>query len=128
MVFIPHTSERATRLCRISPTMAIFTPSSFPAARRIVMRSRSAWVGCSWHPSPAFTITAWVHCVRKWGTPGELCRTTTMSIFMASILRIVSRSDSPFFTELVEAEKLMGLAESRFSASSKEMRVRVLLS
>ena len=33
-----------------------------------------------------------------------------------------------FVTELVDTEKLSGVAESRFSASSKEMRVRVLLS
>ncbi len=44
---------------------------------------------------------------------------------MESILLTVSISVSPFFTELLEAEKLITSAESLFSASSNERRVRV---
>ena len=45
--------ERATRLCRTSPQIATVSPSSRPLRRRIVSASSSAWVGCSWLPSPA---------------------------------------------------------------------------
>jgi len=45
---------------------------------------------------------------------------------IASILRAVSRSVSPFFVLEVEAEKFTTLAPSRFSASSNDVRVRVL--
>jgi hypothetical protein len=51
-----------------------------------------------------------------------------MSIFIASMFWMVSRRLSPLLTELVEALKLRGLADSLFSASSKEIRVRVLFS
>ena len=47
--------ERATRLWAMSPTMATVSPSKWPLCSRIVSRSRSAWVGCSWAPSPALT-------------------------------------------------------------------------
>jgi hypothetical protein len=48
-----------------------------------------------------------------------------MSTFMAKMLLTVSKSVSPFLTELPEAEKLMVSAESLFSANSKDKRVRV---
>jgi hypothetical protein len=41
------------------------------------------------------------------------------------MLLTVSSKVSPFLTELPEAEKLMVSAERRFSANSKESRVRV---
>ena len=46
--------ERATREWAISPQIAIFNLWSLPFARRIVKASRSACVGCSCRPSPAF--------------------------------------------------------------------------
>ena len=45
--------ERATRLCRMSPQIATVRPSIRPLRRRMVSASSSAWVGCSWAPSPA---------------------------------------------------------------------------
>ncbi len=49
--------ERATRLCRMSPTMATVEPGDLvPAARGSCSRSSSACVGCSWLPSPALMI------------------------------------------------------------------------
>jgi len=53
---------------------------------------------------------------------------TTMSTIIASMFLAVSRRVSPFFTLDVDAEKFSVSAESRFSASSNDMRVRVLAS
>ena len=50
---------------------------------------------------------------------------TTISTFIAKILLTVSSKVSPFLTEEEAAEKLTTSAESRFSASSKDMRVLV---
>src|SRR5919109_1271344 len=51
-------SDRATRECRTSPTIATCSPSSRPSSSRIVYRSSSACVGCWCLPSPAFTMCA----------------------------------------------------------------------
>lgn len=48
--------DLATRLCRMSPTMAMRLPSMSPRRCRSVSASSSAWVGCSWVPSPALMI------------------------------------------------------------------------
>ena len=53
MVFSRWMFERATRLWLMSPQMATRRPSSRPRRRRMVSASSSAWVGCSWLPSPA---------------------------------------------------------------------------
>ena len=53
---------------------------------------------------------------------------TTISTFIDRMLFTVSIRVSPFLTEDWEAEKLMISAESLFSASSKDKRVRVLFS
>ncbi len=50
--------ERATRLCRMSPTMATLSPSRFGRRSRIVNRSSRACVGCSCAPSPALMMDA----------------------------------------------------------------------
>lgn len=55
-------------------------------------------------------------------------RMTTMSTFIDRMLLTVSIRVSPLVTEDTEAEKLTTSAERRFSASSKEVRVRVLFS
>jgi hypothetical protein len=39
--------ERATRLCRMSPTIATSRPSILPLCSRIVIASSNACVGCS---------------------------------------------------------------------------------
>ena len=44
--------ERATRECRMSPTIVTVSPSMRPFSWRTVKQSSSAWVGCSWAPSP----------------------------------------------------------------------------
>jgi hypothetical protein len=47
--------ERATRLKRMSPRMTTLRPFRLPSFSRMVKTSSSAWVGCSWAPSPALT-------------------------------------------------------------------------
>src|SRR5437016_5214275 len=59
------------------------------------------------------------------GAPGYLCRMTIMSGAMAIRFSAVSISVSPFSTEEPEAEKFSVSAERRFSAISKDTRVRV---
>ena len=51
-----HAFDRATRLWVTSPQMVTVSPSMRPLARRMVKASSSAWVGCSWVPSPALTM------------------------------------------------------------------------
>ncbi len=82
-------------------------------------------VGCSFTPSPALTMAAGICCDKKCGAPLALCRITTISTFMDKILFTVSRSVSPFDTEDPDAVKLIVSADNLFSASSKEIRVRV---
>src|SRR5438093_50549 len=55
---MPWMFERATRLCAMSPTIATLSPSKWPLCSRMVRRSSSACVGCSWAPSPALTISS----------------------------------------------------------------------
>ncbi len=62
---------------------------------------------------------------RRYGAPEAPCRMTTASTPMASRVCAVSFRDSPLDTEDPLAEKLMTSADRRFSAASKEMRVRV---
>src|SRR5262245_60298764 len=117
--------ERATRLCVTSPTIATFSPSRCPFFSRIVRRSRSAWVGCSWAPSPALT-TAHFRCRASIaGAPEALWRTTTTSGHIASMFFAVSSRLSPFSALLPDDEKLITSAESHLPAISNEVRVRV---
>ena len=61
--------ERATRLCRMSPTIATVSPSRRPRCSRIVSRSRRACVGCSWQPSPALRIGHETCRASRWHAP-----------------------------------------------------------
>src|SRR5438128_7337007 len=121
----PQMLERATRECRMSPTRHTFTPSIRPSLSRIVSRSRRAWVGCSCLPSPAFTTLERMRSPRNCAAPEEAWRITTMSMRIASRFLAVSTSVSPFCTALPVAATFTVSAERRFSANSKEMRVRV---
>ena len=66
-----------------------------------------------------------IRCDKKWAAPGFGWRITTISTFIDNMLLTVSIRVSPFLTELLEALKLTMSAESRFSANSKDKRVRV---
>ena len=126
-----RTLLRATRLCRTSPTIVTLRPSRSPVPparwRRIVNASSSAWVGCSWVPSPALTTEPWIQpeWARRCGAPLARCRMTTASAPIASSVSAVSLRLSPLDTLEPLAEKLMTSAERRLAAASKEMRVRV---
>ena len=91
----------------------------------MVKASSSAWVGCSWVPSPAFTTRPLIQPVSRRGAPEAGCLITTASAPMASRVSAVSFSDSPLATLDPLAEKLMTSALSRLAAASKEVRVRV---
>src|SRR5690625_613132 len=73
-------------------------------------------------------ILAFTCLDKKTPAPGLGCRITTISTFIAKILFTVSISVSPLFTDEEDAEKFIVSAESRFSANSKDKRVRVLSS
>ena len=131
-----RTLERATRLCRTSPTIVTRRPArSVPGAgrrgrlsrRRIVNASSSAWVGCSWVPSPALTTAPRIQpeWASRCGAPEAWWRTTTASAPIASRVSAVSLRLSPLETLEPLAEKLMTSADSRLAAASNEIRVRV---
>ena len=120
-----RTLDRATRLCRMSPTIVTFRPSSRPRRLRIVKASSSACVGCSWVPSPALTTEPRIQRARLAGAPDQECRMTTASEPIASSVSAVSLRVSPLETLDPLAEKLMTSADNRLAASSKDVRVRV---
>src|SRR4051812_8185247 len=62
---------------------------------------------------------------RSAAAPPYAWRTTTASGCMASRLRPVSSNDSPFVVDDDEPEMLIASADSRFAASSNDVRVRV---
>src|SRR2546426_6079602 len=121
----PQMLERATRECWMSPTRQTFSPAIVPCRSRIVSRSSSAWVGCSCVPSPALTTLERMRLPRNRAAPDDGWRITTMSIRIASRFFAVSTSVSPFCTALPDAATFTVSADRRFSANSKEMRVRV---
>ena len=105
--------------------MAVRSPSIRPNRSRIVYRSRSACVGCSCVPSPAFRTDAVTNLDRVWAAPEDECRMTIASAPMACSVSAVSFRDSPLLTLDPPVEKLMTSADSRLAASSNEIRVRV---
>ena len=109
----------------MSPRIATFRPSIFPLTWRIVNASSKACVGCSWDPSPAFTIGALHMRARCWGAPAIECRMTMQSGDIASRLRAVSSSVSPLVTLEVEMLTFTASADRRLAAISNEVRVRV---
>jgi hypothetical protein len=109
----------------MSPRIVTFSPAICPFRSRMVKASSSAWVGCSCAPSPALMTLALSTRARKCGAPDALWRMTMKSALSASRLRAVSLSVSPFLNDEASAVKLMMSADSRCSASSKLMRVRV---
>ena len=98
-----------------------------PLCLRIVMRSKSAWVGCAWAPSPAL-MTAMLGVTRsaiKNGAPPALCLTTNRSACMASRFFSVSKRVSPLDAELVRISSVTTSALRRCAAISNVVRVRV---
>src|SRR4029079_11917271 len=121
-----RTFERSTRLCSRSPRIATFSPASRPLCLRIVNASSRACVGCSCIPSPALMIFDRHTRDSRWHAPDEAWRRTIMSGDIASRLSAVSTSVSPLTTLEVAMATLRVSALSRFSATSNDVRVRVL--
>ena len=121
----PQMFDRATRECAMSPSRPTVRPSIRPLARRIVIRSSSPWVGCSWAPSPALMIEQPTCWASRCGVPGVGWRTTMMSAPIASMFLAVSMNDSPLERLETLAEKSWVSAESRLAARLKLVRVRV---
>ena len=117
--------ERATRLCRTSPQIATVSPPSRPLRRRIVSASSSAWVGCSWLPSPALMTAQSSFSESSWTAPDSGWRTTSTSGCIAFKVIAVSIRVSPLCIELAATDMLMTSPPSRLPATSKEVRVRV---
>ena len=70
-----------------------------PSASRTVNASSSPWVGCWCSPSPALmTRTCGTYRLTWTGAPLDAWRRTTASMPSASMVAMVSRRDSPFFT------------------------------
>src|SRR5579885_3359476 len=118
--------DRATRLWARSPTIATRSPLNTRFLSRRVKRSSSACVGCSCQPSPALITDDLTPRASVSAAPAAGWRSTMRSACMASMLRAVSKSVSPLTTLLEEGEQLITSVLSRWAASSKEVRVRVL--
>ena len=91
----------------------------------MVNASSSAWVGCSWVPSPALITRPLVQSASRRGAPEAGCLTTIASEPIASRVSAVSLSDSPLATLDPLAEKLITSADSRLAAASNEVLVLV---
>ena len=121
----PQILERATRECAMSPTITTFKPEILPIFSFRVKISKSAWVGCSCQPSPALTtlISKWRASISA--APEQLCLTTIISAFSASMFLPVSARVSPFLTLEVSTATLITSADNLFAATSKDTLVRV---
>ena len=131
-VLSSSTLDRATRLCSTSPHDRDPHPVQALAARRpartrcrMVNASSSAWVGCSWVPSPALTTRPRDPAGQPVGAPEAGCLITTASAPIASRVSAVSLRLSPLATLDPLAEKLITSADSRLAAASNEVLVRV---
>ena len=117
--------ERATRLCAMSPQIAMFSLCSRPLARRIVSASSRACVGCSWRPSPAFRTAQLTFCASRSTAPECGWRTTSRSGCIAFSVIAVSINVSPLVMDEACMAMFITSAPSRLPASSKLACVRV---
>src|SRR3954449_6211765 len=70
----PQMLLRATRLCRMSPQIAILSPSIRTNRSRSVSMASRPWVGCSCLPSPALITLERMRCPRNCAAPEAPCR------------------------------------------------------
>ena len=90
--------------------------------------SSSAWVGCSFVPSPALMTEALTCLAIRCGAPVIGCRRIITSVPMTSSVRAVSIRVSPLATLDAEAVIPEAVPDRYLQASSKDRRVRVLFS
>ena len=125
MVLRRRMFERATRECITSPQIATTRPSTRPLLRRMVSASSSAWVGCSWAPSPALITEPSTLRASNSTAPEAWCRTTRMSGCIAFSVAAVSTRVSPLRIDEDDTDMFMTSAPSRLPAISNEDWVRV---
>ena len=109
----------------MSPMIVTVSPSMRPFSSTTVIRSSSAWVGCSCAPSPALITGAASSSAICFGTPATLWRITTASGSIASSVFAVSRMLSFLVRLDDDGLKFTTSAERRLPAISKLVRVRV---
>ena len=122
-------SSAPTRLCSRSPTIATVRPARRPRRSRIVSRSSSACVGCSWQPSPALMI-GHVDVAREQvrRARGVVADDDRIGPHGLEVARRVERASRPWSRSMVDAAMLIVVgAESRLAAISNDVRVRVLV-
>ena len=97
----------------------------------MVSASSSAWVGCSWVPSPALITdgpppsSVAVHSASCCAAPDAEWRMISASAPAARRVSAVSRSDSPLATDEPDALTLMTSALIHLPATSNDTLVRV---
>jgi len=91
----------------------------------MVIMSSSAWVGCSFMPSPALMMLERTCLASRAGAPDIGWRMMITSVPIWSSVTPVSMSVSPLATEDALAEIFAAAADIYLLASSKDMRVRV---
>ncbi len=128
----PWISERATRECRTSPTIAtvrlwnvLLVVADRVEVEQPLRRVRVAAVAGVDHVH--VRCGAWRSrcCAMRCGAPDCAWRTTKMSASIATRLSTVSSSVSPLLVDEAPMLRLMTSADSRFAAISNVVRVRV---
>ena len=109
----------------MSPQIAILKPWIFFFLSIIVKASRSAWVGCSLRPSPAFKTAQFTFCDNKLHAPESWCLITIISGCIALRVIAVSISVSPFLIAEFVIFIDITSAPSLLPANSKELCVLV---
>src|SRR5665213_3595586 len=122
---MPTMFERATRECRMSPTIATRSPSKRSNSWRRVIRSSSACVGCACVPSPAFTTWPANASASRRANPDSGWRTTITRTPIPCSVSAVSAIVSPFPRLEAPGAKVITSAPTRCSASVNEVAVRV---
>src|ERR1700730_12348559 len=117
--------ERATLEWAMSPQIATVSAAIGPLLRRMVRASSSAWVGCSWAPSPALMTEQSTLRASSSTAPEAWWRTTRISGCMALSVIAVSTRVSPLRMEDELTDMFITSAPSRLPASSNEDWVRV---
>ena len=101
-------------------------PRSRPRRRRMVSASSSAWVGCSWLPSPALMTAQSTFCDSRLTAPdSRMAHDQHVGLHGVQRHRRVEQRLALLDRARCATYMLMTSAPSRLPASSKEVRVRV---
>ena len=117
--------ERATRECRMSPTIATRRPSKRRNSWCSVIRSSSAWVGCACVPSPALITWPSNASASRRAKPDSGWRTTITRTPIPRSVSAVSAIVSPLPRLDAPGANVITSAPTRCSASVNDVAVRV---